>query len=92
MSWKIGDVAVCVNTEPIKTQSVLMRRPPLQLGANYLVRNTKQCDECGQHLVDIGLDAENGTKCICGNTVSSKNETWWFAAERFSKQTDPSSI
>lgn len=87
-NWKPGDIAICVNTGRLDTNSDKGVLPSLRLKAEYIVNKVHLC-ECGSVSLDVGLGlgiSSKGVECNCGALSSPKTGIWWCNAIRFVKK------
>lgn len=89
MNWKIGEIAVCIKTGPLKPDHTSF--PPLRLNADYIVQNIYQCPKCKKFSLDVGISSRLnakgqhvGTEC-CTERIPCI-EIHWCASERFAKK------
>jgi hypothetical protein len=86
--WKVGDIAICIQSGRIPGNSASGNLPPLRLNAEYVVQNIRAC-ECQNISLDVGLGLDiisPGVVCSCGSRSSAKTGIWWCNASRFTKK------
>jgi len=85
-SWKIGDVAICVDVSRIDIHLSSGSPPQLRLDHKYIVAGVRTCSKCGRVTLDVGLGADDIiTRCGCGQ-LSNDIGVHWCNSARFRKE------